>query len=111
MNGANKKVDRYPDGAWRIALVVTLENTSLEPENLFTCDIELPHTKYKVSKTTAYSPGNSGQMVFQGQTGVSYFSGFREVVAQLNTYNDSNMPRGMLYLSFVTVVSVLLLNN
>ena len=57
LRGTKEQVERYPDGAWRILLVVMLENKSLEPDNLFTCDIQIPHTKYKEAKTTMYSPG------------------------------------------------------
>ena len=111
VQGATEEVSRYQDRAWRIILVVVLNNTSIEPENLFTCDIVLPHTNYKVSKTTVYSPGKPLLYVHYNLYFFFFFSGFAEVVAQLNTYNNSKLLGSSMFIFIIPTFIVLLLNN
>ena len=47
---------RYPDGAWKICVSAVLEDASLQLENLFECEMLFPRTKFRLSRSTIYSP-------------------------------------------------------
>ena len=47
---------RYPDGAWKIFVSAVLEDASLQLENLFECEMLFPRTKFRLSRSTIYSP-------------------------------------------------------
>ena len=47
---------RYPDGAWLKLVYIVLDDSSLHVENLFECEMIIPHTKYAVKRSTLYSP-------------------------------------------------------
>ena len=90
VEGVEEQVERYRDGAWRVLLVVTLSNSELEPDNLFTCEVGLPHTKYLEEKTIQYSTDTT------------------EVVAQLNTFNKACKDRGIVILLLATLLMIII---
>ena len=47
---------RYSDGAWKIFVSAVLEDASLQLENLFECEMLFPRTKFRLSRSTIYSP-------------------------------------------------------
>ena len=56
LNGVREVVERYPDGAWQTLVYIVLDDASLQIENLFQCEMILPHTNFKLSRSTIYSP-------------------------------------------------------
>ena len=54
--GARQVVDRYRDGAYRVLVWAVLEDAALQLENLFECEMFLPQTDFRLSKSTIYSP-------------------------------------------------------
>lgn len=56
IKGAREVVNRYPDGAWQVFLYAVLEDATLPLENLFECEMFLPKTKFRLSRSTIYSP-------------------------------------------------------
>jgi hypothetical protein len=56
VNGVKEAVDRYPDGAWQVLMYIVLDDSSLQIENLFECEMLLPHTNVRLSQSTIYSP-------------------------------------------------------
>lgn len=60
LKGVEERSARYSNGAWqKLIFVVLADSTLLQWENIFDCDVSVPHTKYSVRKTTLYSPGNT----------------------------------------------------
>ena len=57
VKNTEEEVKKFPDGAWRVLQYVVLNNSFLDIENLFTCDISIPGTNYKISRKLLYSPG------------------------------------------------------
>jgi len=57
MKGVHQVTDRYRDGAWKVLVYILLDDSSLHVENLFQCELELPGTNYKVTRSTLYTPG------------------------------------------------------
>ena len=51
--------DRYRDGAYRVTVWAALEDATLQLENLFECEMFLPQTDFRLSKSTIYSPSKS----------------------------------------------------
>ena len=56
LKGVKEAVDRYPDGAWQVLMYIVLDDSSLQIENLFECEMSLPHTNFRLSRSTIYSP-------------------------------------------------------
>ena len=56
LKGVREAVDRYPDGAWQVLVYIVLDDSSLQIENLFECEMALPHTNFRLSRSTIYSP-------------------------------------------------------
>ena len=56
LKGVREVVDRYQDGAWQVLVHIVLDDSSLNIENLFQCEMALPHTNYRLSRSTIYSP-------------------------------------------------------
>ena len=56
LKGVREVVERYPDGAWQTLVYIVLDDASLQIENLFHCEMVLPHTNFKLSRSTIYSP-------------------------------------------------------
>ena len=54
--GVREVVDRYADGAWRVIIFAVLEDATLQIENLFECEMILPQTDFRLSRSTIYSP-------------------------------------------------------
>ncbi|XP_023347739.1 uncharacterized protein LOC111716499 [Eurytemora carolleeae] len=57
LKGVHQVTDRYRDGAWKVLVYIILDDSSLHIENLFQCELELPGTNYKITRSTLYSPG------------------------------------------------------
>lgn len=57
MKGVEERTARYPTGAWQKLVFVVLSDRSLSIENLFECEVTVPHTEYSMRRTTLYSPG------------------------------------------------------
>ena len=56
IKGVKEALYRYPDGAWQVLLFIVLDDSSLRIENLFQCEMALPHTNYRLARSTIYSP-------------------------------------------------------
>jgi hypothetical protein len=54
---ADVRSDRYPSGAWLKHASVLISDSALKVENVFECDVSVPHTDITIRKTTLYSPG------------------------------------------------------
>ena len=59
--------DRYRDGAYRVTVWAALEDATLQLENLFECEMFLPQTDFRLSKSTIYSPSKSCVSGLAGQ--------------------------------------------
>ena len=54
--GVRRAAERYEDGAWRVAVSAVMEDAALQLENLFECELFLPQTDFRLSKSTIYTP-------------------------------------------------------
>lgn len=57
LKGVREGDVQFPDGAYRVIQYIVLDHASLTLENLFECEVALPHTDYRVTHRTVYSPG------------------------------------------------------
>ena len=55
---------RYRDGAYRVTVWAALEDSTLQLENLFECEMFLPQTDFRLSKSTIYSPSKPSIIVW-----------------------------------------------
>jgi len=59
LKGLEERFARYEKGAWQKVVYVILSNKILQTtENLFECEVTLPHTEFSTKRTTVYTPGN-----------------------------------------------------
>merc|ERR1711953_781990 len=56
LQAVKENVNRYPNGAWLVAISTVLEDASLQLENLFERVMVLPGTDFRLSRSTIYSP-------------------------------------------------------
>ena len=68
LKGVTEAVDRYPDGAWQVVVFIVLDDSTLRVENLFECEVSLPHTDFRISRSTVYSPSK-----YEGQKLLNIF--------------------------------------
>jgi len=72
--GVRRAAERYEDGAWRVAVSAVMEDAALQLENLFECELFLPQTDFRLSKSTIYTPRQPA------------------VLARSNTFSSSPTP-------------------
>ena len=51
-----ERVAQYRDKAWQKILFVVLSDKSLKAENIFECELLIPHTSFRKRVKTLYSP-------------------------------------------------------
>jgi hypothetical protein len=59
LKGVEERHARYHGGAWQKVVFVVLSDKALpRAENVFECEVTLPHTEYATKRTTIYTPSN-----------------------------------------------------
>ena len=57
MKGLEERSGQYANGAWQKMIFAVLSDKSLQMENLFDCEVAIPGTDYRVTKSIVYAPG------------------------------------------------------
>jgi hypothetical protein len=55
LKGVKEAVDRYPNGSWQVLMYIVLDDSSFQIETLFECEMVLPHTNFRLSRSTILS--------------------------------------------------------
>ena len=64
LKGVEERHARYFGGAWQKVVFVVLSDKSLQQaENVFECEVSLPHTEFVTKRTTIYSPSKALSLI------------------------------------------------
>ena len=64
LKGVEERHARYFGGAWQKVVFVVLSDKSLQKaENVFECEVSLPHTEFVTKRTTIYSPSKAWSFI------------------------------------------------